>query len=27
MTAEYGGWTFVNMDGDHWHDASHAKHV
>ena len=27
LTAEYGGWTFVNEDGTHWHDASHAKHV
>ena len=27
MTAEYGGWVFVNDGGDHWHDASHAKHV
>lgn len=27
MTAEYGGWTFVNMNGNHWHDCSHARHV
>lgn len=27
MTAEYGGWVFVNDGGAHWHDASHAKHV
>ena len=27
MTAEHGGWVFVNMGGDHWHDCSHAKHV
>jgi len=27
MTAEYGGWTFVNHNGAHWHDCSHAKHV
>ena len=27
MTAEHGGWVFINMGGDHWHDASHAKHV
>lgn len=27
MTAEYGGWVFVNDSGTHWHDCSHAKHV
>jgi len=27
LTGEYGGWVFVNDGGDHWHDASHAKHV
>jgi len=27
LTAEYGGWVFVNEGGTHWHDASHAKHV
>ena len=27
MTAEYGGWTFVNHGGTHWHDISDAKHV
>ncbi len=27
MTAEYGGWVFVNDGGDHWHDCSHSKHV
>ena len=27
MTGEPGGWTFVNHNGGHWHDASHAKHV
>jgi hypothetical protein len=27
MTGEYGGWIFINMAGNHWHDASHAKHV
>ena len=27
MTAEHGGWVFVNDGGDHWHDCSHAKHV
>lgn len=27
MTSEYGGWVFVNDGGEHWHDASHAKHV
>ena len=27
MTAEHGGWIFVNHGGAHWHDASHAKHV
>ena len=27
LTAEYGGWVFVNHGGTHWHDASHAKHV
>jgi len=27
MTAEHGGWIFVNMGGTHWHDCSHAKRV
>lgn len=27
LTAEYGGWTFICDGGEHWHDASHAKHV
>ena len=27
LTAEYGGWVFINDGGAHWHDASHAKHV
>jgi len=27
LTNEVGGWVFVNHDGDHWHDVSHAKHV
>ena len=27
MTAEHGGWVFVNHGGAHWHDCSHAKHV
>ena len=22
-----GGWIFVNHNGDHWYDISHAKHV
>lgn len=27
LVTEPGGWIFVNMAGDHWHDCSHAKHV
>ena len=27
MTAEHGGWVFINEGGNHWHDCSHAKHV
>ena len=27
MTAEHGGWVFVNHGGNHWHVCSHAKHV
>jgi len=27
MTGEPGGWVFVNENGNHWHDCSHAKHV
>ena len=26
LTSEFGGWILI-CDGDHWHDASHSKHV
>jgi hypothetical protein len=26
LTGEPGGWVFVNHGGDHWMDASHARH-
>jgi hypothetical protein len=27
LNSEFGGWMFVNMGGNHWHDCSHAQHV
>lgn len=27
LNDEYGGWQFVNHEGAHWHDCSHAKHT
>jgi len=27
LSTEYGGWTFICVNGTHWVDTSHAKHV